>query len=64
MNMMGLAEVGWSGMDWTDLAQDRGQWRALVNMIINLVVPRKVGKFLSSRAPGEFSTRAQPHRVS
>jgi hypothetical protein len=27
------------GMDWIDLAQDRDQWRALVNMIMNLRVP-------------------------
>jgi hypothetical protein len=28
---MGLREIGWGGMDWIDLAQDRDQWRALVN---------------------------------
>jgi hypothetical protein len=27
------------GMDWIDLAQDRSQWRALVNTVINLQVP-------------------------
>jgi hypothetical protein len=59
MNKIGLTEIGWGGMHWIDLAQDRGQWRALVTMVINLVVPRKVGKFVSSRVPGEFSTRAQ-----
>jgi hypothetical protein len=36
---MDLREIGWSGMDWIDLAQDREQWRALVNTIINLPVP-------------------------
>jgi hypothetical protein len=34
-----LREIGWGGMDWIDLAQDRDQWRALVNTIMNLRVP-------------------------
>jgi hypothetical protein len=34
-----LRETGWDGMDWIDLAQDRDQWRALVNMVMNLLVP-------------------------
>jgi hypothetical protein len=32
---MDLRERGWDGMDWIDLAQDRDQWRALVNNAIN-----------------------------
>jgi hypothetical protein len=28
---MELGEIGWGGMDWIDLGQDRDQWRALVN---------------------------------
>jgi hypothetical protein len=36
---MDLREIGWGGMDWIDLAQDRDQWRALVNTIKNLRVP-------------------------
>jgi hypothetical protein len=28
---MDLGEIGWGGMDWINLAQDREQWRALVN---------------------------------
>jgi hypothetical protein len=34
-----LREIGWDGMDWTHLAEDRGQWRALVNTVMNLRVP-------------------------
>jgi hypothetical protein len=36
---MDLREIGWDGMDWIDLAQDRDQWRALVNTAMNLWVP-------------------------
>jgi hypothetical protein len=36
---MDLREVGWDGMDWIDLAQDRDEWRALVNTVMNLGVP-------------------------
>jgi hypothetical protein len=31
---MGLREIGWDGMDCIDLAQDRDQWRALVNTVM------------------------------
>jgi hypothetical protein len=34
-----LREIGWCSMDWIHLAQDRDQWRALVNMVMNLRVP-------------------------
>jgi hypothetical protein len=33
---MDLREVGWGNMDWTDPAQDRDWWRALVNTVTNL----------------------------
>jgi hypothetical protein len=36
---MDLREIGWGGMDWIDLAQDRDQWRALLNTVMNLRVP-------------------------
>jgi hypothetical protein len=36
---MDLREIGYDGVDWVDLAQDRGHWRALVNTVMNLRVP-------------------------
>jgi hypothetical protein len=32
-------EIGWDGIDWIDLAQDRDQWRALLNTAMKLQVP-------------------------
>jgi hypothetical protein len=48
---MDLREIGWGGMDWIDLAQDR----ALVNTVMNLRVPESVGKFSNSCTTGGFS---------
>jgi hypothetical protein len=36
---MDLREIGWDGVDWIDLDQDRDQWRALVKTVMNLRVP-------------------------
>jgi hypothetical protein len=36
---MELGEIGWDGMDWIDVAQDRDQWMALVSAVMNLLVP-------------------------
>jgi hypothetical protein len=36
---MGLREIEWGVMGWIDLTQDRDQWRALVNTVMNLGVP-------------------------
>jgi hypothetical protein len=37
-NIKLIREIGWGGMDWTDLAQDRDQWKSLMNMVINFQV--------------------------
>jgi hypothetical protein len=36
---MDLREIGWDGGDWIDLAQDRNQWRVLVNTVTKLRGP-------------------------
>jgi hypothetical protein len=41
---MDLVEVGWGDVDWIDLAQDRDRWRALVNSVVNLQVPKTDGE--------------------
>jgi hypothetical protein len=58
-----LREIGWNGVDWIDMAQDRDQWRALVNAVLNLRVPLNAGKFLNGCTISGSSRRAQ-HRES
>jgi hypothetical protein len=36
---MDLSKVGYKGMDWIDLVQNRDRWRALVNAAMNFLVP-------------------------
>jgi hypothetical protein len=36
---MNLREIGWGGMYWLDLDQERDQWSALVNAVMNLQAP-------------------------
>jgi hypothetical protein len=33
---MDLKEIRWDGVDWIDTAQDRDQWRALVNTVLRM----------------------------
>ena len=43
-----LRKVGRGSMDWIDLAQDLGKWRALVNAVMNFHVSQNAGNFLTS----------------
>jgi hypothetical protein len=36
---IGLLEIGWGGVDWIGLNQDRDKWIAIVNAVLNLGVP-------------------------
>jgi hypothetical protein len=56
---MDLREIGWDGVDWIDMTQDRDQWRAPVNMVLNVRVPQNAGKFFSGCTTGAISRRAQ-----
>jgi hypothetical protein len=39
-------EIGWEGVVWSHLAQDRDQWQARMNMVITLLGFLKGGEFL------------------
>jgi hypothetical protein len=50
---IGLWEIGWEGVDWIHLAQDRDRWRAVVNTVMNIWVHKKRGiSWLSERTVG------------
>jgi hypothetical protein len=43
---MDLADIGWGGMDWIDMAQDTDYWRALLNKVMNHLVGKKYWEVL------------------
>jgi hypothetical protein len=40
---MDVRKIGWDGVYWMDIAQDRDQWRALVNSVMNLRFHKMLG---------------------
>jgi hypothetical protein len=52
--IMDIREIGWGGVDWIDMLEDRDQWRALVNAVMKFRIPQNIGKFLSSCITGGF----------
>jgi hypothetical protein len=63
-NKLGLREIGWGDKYWINLGPGRDQWRAVVNVVMNLRVPYNVGKFFSNWAIGGFSRRIHIHEIS
>jgi hypothetical protein len=59
----GPREIGWEGVDWIHLAQDRDQWQVTVNTVMKLRVPLKARNFLTSWVTISFSRRTVLHGV-
>jgi hypothetical protein len=59
-----LGEVGWGDVDWIGLAKNRNRWRAIVNSVLILRVPRNAGKLSSGLTSSGLSGSAQLHTVS
>jgi hypothetical protein len=61
---MDLGEVGWGDVDWIGLTKDRNRWRAHVNSVLNLQVPRNAGKLSRGLTSSGLLGSAQLHIVS
>ena len=49
-----LQEVGGGGMDWINLAQDRGRGQEFVNVVMKIQIPQIAGNFLTSCGSDSF----------
>jgi hypothetical protein len=61
---MDLLELGLGGVDWIGVTQDRYRWRALVNAVMNLRIPKNAGNLPSGCTSCGLSSGTQLHRVS
>jgi hypothetical protein len=61
---MDFQEVGGGFGEWVELARNRDRWRALVNTVMNLRVPKMRGISLIATEPVSFSRRTLLHGVS
>jgi hypothetical protein len=61
---MDPSEIEIDGANWIRLAQDRVQWRALVNTVVNLLDPQESRIFLTSGVKISFSNNILHHGVS
>jgi hypothetical protein len=61
---MVLLKIGVNVLDWIGLAQDRYRWRALVNSVMNLLVPYNAGKLPNGCTTCGLSSGTQLHIVS
>jgi hypothetical protein len=60
---MDLRVLVWGGVEWVDPSQDRDQWRALMNTVMNVRVPLSFEKFLSNCTTSGLCMRAHLHDV-